>query len=123
MNDKYLTHHCEITNYYIQYRLDSDTAIMDTIFVDYVNLNIRALFNLFRCSINELTKRGFKKLRQSVSFEDYETCIKGHTTWRIMAVHHQNTSYVIECDLADAYTNFRVSHGLPKDHNSVTHQK
>ena len=50
---------CTITGYIIQYRLiDNLTAIMDTIYTDYQNIN--ALSHLIRISIDGLGELGVK---------------------------------------------------------------
>jgi len=72
---------CPLTNYYIEYIIDAQYALMNTVVTDYVYLN--AFFSLLRLSIDSLQKKGILYIRQFVSNDEYESFLKNKTTWHI----------------------------------------
>ena len=96
---------CDITGYFIEYILSDNTAYMNTVHCDYIN--IKPFIQLMRVSIEKLKERNINKIRQTVSIEEWKTCIK-NTTFQKITEDTALEICDIECDIDDFLENFGI---------------
>ena len=103
---------CEITKYKIEFIIDesSNFAILNTIICDYKNF--KAFLALLRNSIDKLIKSNITKIRQSVSFQEWEYYLKNKTTYDIVYTDTKSQIYDIECSSSDFLQNYGIGIGL-----------
>ena len=109
---------CPITKYYIEYVIDAETntAFINTIISDYQHM--KPLMTLLRSSIDNLEKKGVKKIRQTISQDEWDAYLKNKTSWTIINTTINKLAdtsyniYDIECDLVDFLQNYGVGIGL-----------
>ena len=101
---------CKVTNYNIEYIIDSEkkTALLNMIISDYKY--IKALMNLLRNSIDDLQKKNISRIRQLVSKEEWDFYLKEKTTW--MVIGEAENHYQIECPIDDFLENYGRGIGL-----------
>lgn len=102
---------CDSTGYFIEFIIDNDVALMETVNTDYVHM--KAFINLIRLSSGELIKKNIKTIQQSVTYDDWDTILKNKTTWKIIASNEQYKFYNIECDINDFLCNFGKAMDIP----------
>lgn len=101
---------CHITGYFIEFILKDEYAYLNTIMTDYINL--KALIVLLRNAIESLKKLNIKKIRQTVSHEEWEMYLYGKTSWEIIPYKTTMDIHEIECDINDFLQNYGVGIGL-----------
>lgn len=95
---------CQLTGYFIEFIIKDDIAFIETINTNFVN--IKAFTNLLRQSVNELQNLNIKKIRQTVTYDDWNTILDGNTTWTIIKKDDKLGLYDIECLIIDFLYNF-----------------
>jgi hypothetical protein len=110
MNDR-IIHSCPITKYSIEYIIhEQKYAMMGLVVTDYEH--IKGFFSLIRNSIDKLKEQGIIKIRQIVSFEDWENYLKNTTTWKIINQNQDQKYYELECEIDEFLYNYGVGMGL-----------
>lgn len=100
---------CKVTGYYIEYIIDTDLnhALMNVVVTDYKH--VKAFLALMRNSINNLKRRGVKRIRQFVSIDEWTKFLKNKTSWKVL---NEMDPYEIECDIDDFMTNYGIGIGF-----------
>lgn len=105
---------CKITKNHIEYRCNPDPNKDGDIYMEYCYIDQekpKPFFVLLRTSINSLTKKGYTKLVQRVTMDDW-IVLKNNTKWQMRATETFNglVTVVIECNINDAIN--CISNGL-----------
>lgn len=101
---------CKVTNYFIEYIVDGEKGILNTIVSDYQH--IKPLVSLIRSSIEQLKKIHVTIIAQYVSFEEWNQYLKDKTTWQIVIHDNKTNIYMIECPINDFLENYGIGIGL-----------
>jgi hypothetical protein len=103
---------CPLTKYKIEYVINEQIALLNTIVCDYKNF--KAFIALLRMSVDKLIKRDIKFMQQTVAFEEWDLYLEDKTTWQIKQTDEQNEIYLIECDMDMFLTNYGIGIGVPE---------
>lgn len=97
---------CSISGYYIEYVITDtyDIAYMNTVNCDFIK--IKAFIQLLRTSIEKLKKINVKKIRQTVSADEWFRDINDKTTFQLVNIDNKIGLCDIECDIDDFLENF-----------------
>lgn len=103
-NIKFFDYKCKVSKNTIEYKCYKmeKEAHMEYCFIDP---NIyKSFFVVLRESIDSLKKKGYNKIVQSVSEDDWNNYLKNNNKWTIKNVvkYANNVMYVIECDIDNA---------------------
>lgn len=98
---------CELTGYFIEYKLNLEKSIvlMEHVECDYENMH--AFLILLRRSVDELLNKNFTKIQQCITNEDYVMLLQNKTTWKI--INRYKNFLTIECPLKDFLENFEIA--------------
>jgi len=99
---------CQLTGYFIEFIIKDEYAYLNTVMTDYHNL--KAFFVLLRNSVDSLIKLNIKKIKQTISHEEWELYLNGKTTWKIIKTTQE--VHEIECDINDFLQNYGVGIGI-----------
>ena len=100
---------CDTSGYFIEFILKDEYAYINTIICDYIH--IKTFFVLLRNSIYDLVKLNIKRIRQTVSDEEWNMYLKNRTSWYIINNGDMNV-VDIECSIDDFLQNYGVGIGL-----------
>ncbi len=101
---------CKLTNSWIQYEIEDSVADMKTFNFEFQN--IKPFFSLVRDSIDTLKNQGISKIRQMVTYDDYNNFLKDKTKWNLVFDDKMHDCYLLECPIDDFIFNFSKGHGL-----------
>jgi len=107
---KPITFQCQTSGYILQFLVNNDTAIMDTIYCDYKYMN--PLLHLLRQSYDGLVNNNIKIIQQRVLIEDYNNFLREKTSWHVINMDNTTMTYIIECDIQNFITNMAVGMGI-----------
>ena len=101
---------CKLSENWIQFEITDDIADMKLFEIDFSNFKL--FCKLISESIDELTHRGIKYIRQMVLYDEYNQFLKAKTTWKI--IHHDTImgTVLIECDINEFINNFAEANGI-----------
>ena len=105
---------CAVTKYRLEYIVETESkrGLLNIVLTDYKNKN--PLLNLFRSSIDKLKKEGVTHIRQYVTSQDWESFLKGKTSWKI--VGKETVMFIetleIECEIDTFLENYAIGLGL-----------
>jgi hypothetical protein len=98
---------CHVTNYFIEFSINEDTAFIETIETNFEYP--KALANLLRTSYDDLNRIGIKKIRQMVVVNDWVNYLKDQSSWRL--VGSIDNMHVIESDIDSFLQNMCIGLG------------
>ena len=101
---------CKVTNYKIEYLIQDDKCLMNTIVTDYKHM--KPLLSLIRNSIDNLKKMDIKIVVQYVSVEEWDKYLKDKTTWKIVNKDDLNQVVMVECSINDFLENYGKGVGI-----------
>lgn|SRR5690606_26738338 len=95
-----LRYDCDLSNNSIVFECCTKTkiALMDK--ATYDEKIPKMFFFVLRDSIEDLEKKGYTKICQKVSREEYDECLKDNKKWQI--IYEDKTGMLIECNIEDS---------------------
>lgn len=95
-----VTYQCSVSNNLIEFQLEKEIAYCINNYIDEEYL--KAYFVLLRSAIQDLQNKGYKKMNQVVSEDEYNQYLKNDNRWTIIQTNQLFETIVIECDLESA---------------------
>ncbi len=99
---------CDLSENLIEYKMVGEKIFMERVEIDYDYPKL--FFILLRKTVDGYIEKGYKKLVQTVTYDDWKY-IKDKGKWNV--VDSVNSLIIIECDINDAIEN--IAKGLGFD--------
>ena len=95
-----VTYQCPISDNRIEFQLEKETAYCTNNYID--EKYFKAYFLLLRSTIQDLQDKGYKKMNQVVSKDEYNQYLKNDNRWTVVKTNQLFETIVIECELESA---------------------
>ena len=103
---------CKISGYRIEYIINYNDHIAETVFIMCDYQNMKAFLSLLRLSIDKLKEEQVTHIIQNITQDEWETYLKGKTSWNIIETDNKYNIHTIKCSIDDYLENYGVGIGL-----------